>query len=60
MVPHLRAGLHNLQLLQQLWPYNFQEKLIPLTIVNALEGRPPPVVGHGSRVRDLQMDTKSK
>jgi dTDP-glucose 4,6-dehydratase len=33
-------------------PYHFPEKLIPLTIINALEGRPLPVYGAGSNVRD--------
>ena len=33
-------------------PYQFPEKLIPLTILNALEGRPLPVYGDGSNIRD--------
>ena len=33
-------------------PYHFPEKLIPLTILNALDGRPLPVYGDGSNVRD--------
>jgi len=33
-------------------PYQFPEKLIPLTILNALEGRPIPVYGDGGNVRD--------
>jgi dTDP-glucose 4,6-dehydratase len=33
-------------------PYHFPEKLIPLTILNALEGRPLPVYGQGENVRD--------
>ncbi|MGB9430449.1 MAG: dTDP-glucose 4,6-dehydratase [Gammaproteobacteria bacterium] len=33
-------------------PYQFPEKLIPLTIVNALYGRPLPVYGDGGNVRD--------
>ena len=32
-------------------PYHFPEKLIPLTILNALEGRPLPVYGTGENVR---------
>jgi dTDP-glucose 4,6-dehydratase len=32
--------------------YQFPEKLIPLTILNALEGLPLPVYGHGENVRD--------
>ncbi len=33
-------------------PYQFPEKLIPLMISNALEGRPLPVYGDGMNVRD--------
>ena len=33
-------------------PFHFPEKLIPLTIVNILEGRPLPVYGDGRNVRD--------
>jgi dTDP-glucose 4,6-dehydratase len=33
-------------------PYQFPEKLIPLAILNALEGRPIPVYGDGQNVRD--------
>lgn len=33
-------------------PYQFPEKLIPLTILNALEGKPLPVYGEGLNVRD--------
>jgi dTDP-glucose 4,6-dehydratase len=33
-------------------PYHFPEKLIPLVIINALEGRALPVYGDGSNVRD--------
>ncbi|MDZ5453546.1 dTDP-glucose 4,6-dehydratase [Labrys sp. ZIDIC5] len=33
-------------------PYHFPEKLIPLVILNALEGRTLPVYGDGSNVRD--------
>src|SRR5438477_6490042 len=33
-------------------PYQFPEKLIPLVISNALEGRPLPVYGDGLQVRD--------
>jgi len=33
-------------------PYQFPEKLIPLVIHNALAGRPLPVYGDGSNVRD--------
>jgi dTDP-glucose 4,6-dehydratase len=33
-------------------PYHFPEKLIPLMILNALEGKPLPVYGRGDQVRD--------
>lgn len=33
-------------------PFQFPEKLIPLTILNALEGKPLPVYGRGENVRD--------
>lgn len=33
-------------------PYQFPEKLIPLTITNALENKPIPVYGDGQNIRD--------
>ncbi len=33
-------------------PYQFPEKLIPLILLNALEGKPLPVYGDGKNVRD--------
>ena len=33
-------------------PYQFPEKLIPLMILNALQGKPLPVYGDGQQVRD--------
>src|SRR3954463_13518100 len=33
-------------------PFHFPEKLIPLMILNALEGKPLPVYGDGMQVRD--------
>jgi len=33
-------------------PYQFPEKLIPLILLNCLEGRPLPVYGDGQQVRD--------
>ena len=33
-------------------PFHFPEKLIPLVILNALEGKPLPVYGDGLQVRD--------
>jgi dTDP-glucose 4,6-dehydratase len=33
-------------------PYQFPEKLIPLSILNALQGEPLPVYGDGQQIRD--------
>ncbi len=33
-------------------PYQFPEKLIPLMVVNALDGKPLPVYGDGKNIRD--------
>jgi dTDP-glucose 4,6-dehydratase len=33
-------------------PYHFPEKLVPLMILNAMEGKPLPVYGDGSNIRD--------
>ena len=33
-------------------PYQFPEKLIPLMVLNALEGKPLPVYGDGRNIRD--------
>lgn len=33
-------------------PYHFPEKLIPLVILNALAGKPLPIYGDGSQIRD--------
>lgn len=33
-------------------PYQFPEKLIPLMILNALEGKPLPIYGRGDQTRD--------
>ena len=33
-------------------PYHFPEKLIPLVILNALDGQPLPIYGKGDNVRD--------
>lgn len=33
-------------------PYQFPEKLIPLVIINILEGKPLPVYGDGKNIRD--------
>ncbi|MGX2963651.1 MULTISPECIES: dTDP-glucose 4,6-dehydratase [Shewanella] len=33
-------------------PFHFPEKLIPLVILNALEGKPLPIYGKGEQIRD--------
>tara|TARA_B110000444_G_C18818002_1_gene586165 strand:- start:888 stop:1940 length:1053 start_codon:yes stop_codon:yes gene_type:complete len=33
-------------------PYQFPEKLIPLAILNLLEGKPIPIYGNGEQIRD--------
>lgn len=33
-------------------PYQFPEKLIPVTIINALNGQPIPIYGTGANIRD--------
>jgi dTDP-glucose 4,6-dehydratase len=33
-------------------PYQYPEKLVPVVILAALEGRPIPIYGHGDNVRD--------
>lgn len=33
-------------------PYHFPEKLIPLAILNVIEGKPIPVYGRGDQIRD--------
>jgi dTDP-glucose 4,6-dehydratase len=33
-------------------PFHFPEKLIPLVIINAIEGKPLPVYGDGKNIRD--------
>jgi len=33
-------------------PYHFPEKLIPLTILNAIAGKPLPIYGNGMQIRD--------
>jgi dTDP-glucose 4,6-dehydratase len=42
-------------------PFQFPEKLLPLMILNMLEGKPLPVYGNGSNVRDwLHVDDHSE
>ena len=50
--PHLRLADSDDQLLQQLRPFQFPEKLIPLMILNARDGKALPVYGDGKNVRD--------
>ena len=33
-------------------PYQYPEKLIPLTLLNAIEGKPLPIYGDGGNIRD--------
>ena len=33
-------------------PYHFPEKLVPVTIINAIQGRSLPIYGDGSNIRD--------
>jgi len=46
----IRATLSNCS--NNYGPYQFPEKLIPLMLLNMFEGRPLPVYGNGSNVRD--------
>lgn len=42
-------------------PFHFPEKLIPLTILNAIQGKPLPVYGTGENVRDwLQVEDHAR
>lgn len=42
-------------------PYQFPEKLIPLVIINAMEGKPLPVYGTGNNIRDwLHVDDHAR
>jgi dTDP-glucose 4,6-dehydratase len=47
---HLPATISNCS--NNYGPFHFPEKLIPLMICNALEGKPLPVYGDGKNVRD--------
>ena len=50
--PHVRARGADLPRLEQLRPYQYPEKLIPLMVLNALHGDPLPVYGDGQQVRN--------
>ena len=52
LLAHARSADGHYQLLEQLRPRQFPEKLIPLMILNALEGRALPIYGDGGNVRD--------
>ena len=52
LLPHLRAADADLPRLEQLRPYQYPEKLIPLMILNALAGDHLPVYGDGRQVRN--------
>ncbi len=41
-------------------PYHFPEKLIPLLILNALDGKSLPVYGKGNQVRDWALCRRSR
>jgi dTDP-glucose 4,6-dehydratase len=47
---HLSTTLSNCS--NNYGPYHFPEKLIPLMILNCLEGKPLPVYGDGQNIRD--------
>ena len=50
--PHLGLPVLTTNCSNNYGPFQFPEKLIPLMILNALEGKPLPVYGDGSNVRD--------
>src|SRR6266550_2399933 len=52
MASHLQYASHRVELSNNYGPYQFPEKLIPLTVLNALDGLPLPVYGNGLNVRD--------
>ena len=53
LLPHLRAaGRCITNCSNNYGPFQFPEKLIPLMILNALDGRPLPIYGDGGNVRD--------
>ena len=52
MALHLRASVVIANSCNNYGPYQFPEKLIPLIVTNAILGRPLPVYGDGTNVRD--------
>ncbi len=52
MARDLRPAGAGHELFEQLRPYHFPEKLIPVAILKALAGEPIPVYGKGENVRD--------
>ena len=52
LASHLRAADVVTNCSNNYGPYHFPEKLIPLMILNALEGKPLPVYGSGENIRD--------
>jgi len=52
---HTHDSGNHYTLLQQLWSYQFPEKLIPLLISNAMADMPLPIYGDGLNVRDWIM-----
>jgi len=52
MAPYLWLAGSDHQLQQQLRPFHFPEKLIPLVLHNAMAGKPLPIYGDGMQIRD--------
>jgi dTDP-glucose 4,6-dehydratase len=52
LAAYLRFPDHCHQLFNNYGPYHFPEKLIPLVILNALDGKALPIYGKGDQIRD--------